>query len=67
MRSTRRLLALIAIALGALISLPGCGASAESCKEAERHNAFHASCDVIRWHERHEGPTIYNNFHSTKP
>jgi hypothetical protein len=61
-------MAAMAVALG--IQATGCGeaeARPESCREAEANNAFGADCGTIRWHEAHEGPTIYNNFHGTQP
>lgn len=72
LRSMRRG-AVIAVVLGALLT--GCGSTTESaidnggssemetCAEAETANGLGEKCAQIRWHEAHEGPTVYNNFH----
>lgn len=41
----------------------GGASEVESCAEAEANNTLHEKCAQIRWHEAHEGPTVYNNFH----
>jgi hypothetical protein len=57
----------IAIAVGALLlPLTGCSTGTQTCKEAHEGSAQGEPCSVIRWHEEHEGPTVYNNFHSTQ-
>lgn len=56
----------IGIAATLLTGLGGCSEGAQSCAEAHAGSAKGEPCDVIRWHERHEGPTVYNNFHSTQ-
>lgn len=63
----RRAVAIAAVAGLLHIPLAGCSSTgAQSCKEAHEGSAAGEPCDVIRWHESHEGPTVYNNFHSTK-
>lgn len=56
--------ALATAALLAGLAVGGCGG--QSCKEAQEGSAKGESCDVIHWHETHEGPSVYNNFHSTR-
>jgi hypothetical protein len=63
----RRAGALAAVVVVLLIPLDGCSnTGTQSCKEAHEGSASGEPCGVIRWHESHEGPTVYNNFHSTK-
>jgi hypothetical protein len=58
----------VAVVAGLLIvPVSGCGdTGAQSCDDAHEGSASGEPCDVIRWHESHEGPTVYNNFQSTK-
>ncbi len=56
---------LAAIALFVALAASGCG-EGQTCKEAREGSASGEPCDVIRWHESHEGASVYNNFHSTQ-
>ena len=54
------------VAMTLVVGFSSCGEGAQTCSEAREGSASGEPCDVIRWHERHEGPSVYNNFHSTK-
>lgn len=56
----------LGVAAALLLGVGGCANGSQSCKEAREGSAEGEQCSVIRWHESHEGPTVYNNFHSTQ-
>lgn len=62
----RHLAALLIVCVALAGLLLGCSTGSQTCKEAHEGSAAGEPCDVIKWHESHEGPSVYNNFHSTK-